>query len=99
MTLGQSSSNVRRDPVLIRALRSAHAMLDHDRKGRPLLSQVPGPRYQRRLARLAFLSPRIQQAIVEGRQPQGLTLEHLVRNPLPIGWEEQERLIARLAAS
>jgi hypothetical protein len=99
VTLGQSRLNARRDPVLIKALRSAHAMLDHDRKGRPLLSEVPGPRYQRRLARLAFLSPRLQQAIIEGRQPLGLTLEHLVRNPLPLRWDEQERLIAQLAVS
>lgn len=97
--LGQSRSTARRDPVLIKALRSAHAMLDHDRKGRPFLTKVPGPRYQRRLARLAFLSPSIQRAIVEGRQPQGLTLEHLVRNPLPLAWDRQEHLIARLAAS
>ena len=97
-TFGQSRSTTRRDPVLIKALRSAHAMLDHDRKGRLFLPEVPGPRYQRRLARLAFLSPRIQEAIIEGRQPMGLTLEHLVRNPLPLAWDEQERFIARLAA-
>jgi DNA invertase Pin-like site-specific DNA recombinase len=98
-TIGQSRSAARRDRVLIKALRSAHAMLDHDRKGRPLLLMVPRPRYQRRLARLAFLSPGIQEAILEGRQPPGLALEHLVRNPLPLAWDEQERFIARMAAS
>jgi DNA invertase Pin-like site-specific DNA recombinase len=96
--LGRCSSS-RRDPVLIRALRTAHAMLDHDRSGRPYLSRVPGPRYQRRLARLAFLSPRIQAAIIEGRQPAALTLEYLVRHKLPIAWHEQERFVARLAGS
>jgi len=96
--LGQTHHLTRRDPVLIKALRSAHAMLDRDRKGRPVLSNVPGPRYQRRLARLAFLSPRIQEAILDGRQPMGLTLEHLVRNQLPLAWDEQERFITRLAA-
>lgn len=97
-TLGHTRSQARRDPVLIKALRSAHAILEHDRKGRPFLPEVPACRYQRRLARLAFLSPHIQAAIIEGRQPIGLTLEDLVRNPLPIDWDEQERFIASLAA-
>lgn len=81
---------VRRDPVLIKALRTAHAMLDHDTYGRPILLRVPGPRYQRRLARLAFLSPRLQAAIIEGRQPAGLTLAKIVRGKLPTCWNEQE---------
>jgi hypothetical protein len=96
--VGHCRGQARRDPVLIKALRSAHAMLDHDHRGRPLLSKVPGPRYERRLARLAFLSPKIQAAIVEGRQPAGLTLELLVRNPMPICWLEQERWLHKLAA-
>jgi hypothetical protein len=69
--VGQCRGQARRDSVLIKALRSAHAMLDHDHRGRPMRSKVPGPRYDRRLARLAFLSPKIQAAIIEGRQPAG----------------------------
>jgi site-specific DNA recombinase len=80
---------VRRDPVLIRALRAAHAMLDHDRHGFPVLSKVPTPRYERRLARLAFLSPALQAAIIEGRQPPTLTLEKIVRGDVPLDWQEQ----------
>jgi len=96
--VGQCRGQARRDPVLIKALRSAHAMLNHDHRGRPLLSKVPGPRYERRLARLALLSPKIQAAIIEGRQPAGLTLELLVRNPMPLCWQEQERWLRKLAA-
>ena len=81
---------VRRDPVLIKALRTAHAMLDCDTCGRPVLRRVPRPRHQRRLARLAFLSPRLQAAIIEGRQPAGLTLAKIVRGKLPTCWKEQE---------
>ena len=81
---------VRRDPVLIKALRTAHAMLDHDTGGRPVLSRVPKARHQRRLARLAFLSPRLQAAIIEGRQPAGLTLAKIVRGKLPTCWNNQE---------
>ena len=46
----------RRDEILIRALRKAHGMLDHDHRGVLLLRSVPEPRYESRLARLAFLS-------------------------------------------
>lgn len=82
---------VRRDPVLIEALRTAHAMLDHDRRGNPVLRDVPGPRYLRRLARLAFLSPKLQAAILAGSQPPTLTLEKIVRGKVPLSWDEQDR--------
>lgn len=91
------SPSVNRDPTLIRALRAAHAMLDHDRRGQPLMRKVPGPRYERRLARLAFLSPALQAAIVAGTQPTNLTLEKIVRGQLPISWQDQESWAARLA--
>ncbi len=41
---------------------------------------------------LAFLSPRIQRAILDGTQPVELTLERLVRQTLPLDWADQERL-------
>ena len=88
---------VRRDPILIAALRTAHAMLQHDAAGRPLLQTVPGPRYERRLARLAFLSPSLQAAIIEGTQPANLTLAKIVRGKLPACWNEQEKWAARRA--
>ena len=88
---------VRRDPFLIAALRAAHAMLEHDGAGRPVLQTVPGPRYERRLARLAFLSPPLQAAIIEGRQPANLTLAKIVRGKLPACWKEQEKWAARRA--
>ena len=87
----------RRDGILIRALRSAHSMVTVGRNGVPIVESVPGPRYQRRLMRLAFLSPAIQRAILDGQQPAGLRLEDLVRNELPIDWNEQEKFIERLA--
>ena len=81
----------RRDAVLIRALRSAHSMVEMSRGGAPVIEAVPGPRYQRRLLRLAFLSSDIQRAILAGRQPAGLRLEDLVRNDVPTDWNEQQR--------
>jgi site-specific DNA recombinase len=47
-------------------------------------------RYIRLLAPLAFLSPRIVEAIAEGRVPPGVTVSSLVNN-LPLAWSEQER--------
>ena len=87
----------RRDPVLIKALRTAHAMIELTRNGAPIIENIPGPRYQRRLLRIAFLSPDIQRAILAGRQPAGLRLEDLVRNEVPADWHEQQRWIERLA--
>ena len=43
------------------------------------------------MARLAFLAPDIQQAIVEGRQPAGLTLKHLLKETVPLAWSEQRQ--------
>lgn len=87
----------RRDPVLIKALRTAHAMVAMSRIGAPLIETVPGPRYQRRLLRLAFLSPTIQRAILAGGQPAGLRLEDLVRGTMPTNWDEQQKWLERLA--
>jgi len=38
------------------------------------------------------LAPDIQQAIVDGRQPAGITLERLTRSTIPLLWLEQRRL-------
>ncbi len=49
-------------------------------------------RHVRFMAPLAFLSPRIVEAIMEGRAPSSLTASGLVR-ALPIGWAEQDRAV------
>ncbi|MDP2739171.1 MAG: hypothetical protein Q8O82_10860 [Pseudorhodobacter sp.] len=43
-----------------------------------------------RTMRLAHLAPDLVEAILDGRQPQGLTLEAL-RDPLPTDWAAQRR--------
>jgi len=80
------------DPVLIRALRSAHAMLDTDASGAPSLSASPATPYRRRLIRLAFLAPDLQRTILEGNQPTGLTLAAVMNTDLPSSWQEQRRV-------
>ncbi len=49
-------------------------------------------RYVRRLAILAYLSPKIVQAIVDGIAPSGLTVSRLT-DGLPHAWAEQEAMI------
>lgn len=48
----------------------------------------------RRLLRLGFLSPRIVEAIAEGRQPPDLTVMGLTRRTeIPMLWSEQEQML------
>ena len=42
------------------------------------------------------LAPDIVRAIVEGRQPVGLTSNYLLHHPLPDDWEKQRVLVATL---
>lgn len=50
-----------------------------------------------RILRLAFLAPTIVEAILDGRQPQGVTVERLKRlPPLPSDWEDQEKMLGNL---
>ncbi|MBC7521536.1 MAG: hypothetical protein H7268_10665 [Sandarakinorhabdus sp.] len=51
------------------------------------------------LLRLATLAPSIVHAIVEGRQPIGLTRQRLAKIAnLPIDWTEQRRMLGFQAA-
>ena len=85
------------DPVLIRSLRNAHRWTKALKSGTPLRrlagSAEYSERYIARIIPLAGLSPGIQAAIVAGSQPVDLTLEKLIRVPLPLDWQEQERML------
>jgi hypothetical protein len=48
------------------------------------------PSYFTRLLRLSYLAPDITQAILDGRQPRGLTADKLLTHSrLPLAWHEQ----------
>ena len=84
------------DRTLLRALSRAHAWVADLRTGK-LLSEIAAATrhsqsYIRTRAQLAFLSPAIQRAIFEGRQPPDLTLERIIRKPVPLDWHKQERM-------
>lgn len=77
------------DPVLIAALRRAHAMLERDSSGRPAIATAPASAYERRLLRLALLDPALQDDILAGRQPRGFRLETFLRSEIPLAWAAQ----------
>ena len=52
------------------------------------------PSYVSRILRLAFLSPKIVQAILDGKQPAWLTMKDLLRQ-LPLEWHEQELILLK----
>jgi hypothetical protein len=50
--------------------------------------------YFTRLVRLSYLAPDITQAILDGRQPSGLTADKLLAHSrLPLAWHEQRNLL------
>lgn len=48
------------------------------------------PSYVSRIMRLAYLSPRVVQAILEGSYPAWLTMKNLLE-PFPMDWKQQEK--------
>ena len=57
------------------------------------------PSYVTRLLRLTYLAPDIVAAIVDGRQPIGLTANRLMANTrLPLEWKDQRELLGFAAA-
>jgi DNA invertase Pin-like site-specific DNA recombinase len=94
--IGGDKAGPRQDPTLIRALRQAHALVDRDRTGLPTLDTAPDTPYRNQLVRLAFLAPDLQQAILAGRQPQGLTLARLLDGRMPFLWQEQREMFGEI---
>ena len=80
------------DPVLITALRKAHAMLRTER-GKPVIDTSPSSPYDRNILRLAFLAPDIQRAILAGRQPLHLNLEKIKKTTIPLAWSKQRKVL------
>jgi hypothetical protein len=86
--------------VLLTAIAKARGWIDDIRLGRIAsfaeiaAREALGERHIRLLAPLAFLSPRIIMAIVDGTAPADLTVTGLAK-ALPFSWAEQERAILR----
>ncbi|WP_269514462.1 recombinase family protein [Brevundimonas subvibrioides] len=96
---GAHQDRRRVDRTLVAGLRRAHAELAkagiHTASRTPLWRDATGVNdpYIRHLVRLAFLAPDIQQAIMDGRQPVGLTLQSLRDVDIPVSWDAQRKAL------
>ncbi len=82
------------DATLLRLLAKAHRWCRELRQGTRLTEiarrESHSESYIRTRAPLAFLSPKIQAAILAGTHPADLSLERIVRSGIPLDWAEQE---------
>ncbi len=83
------------DPVLIRVLAAARSWAKALRSGTSLTNLASraghSEPYLRARLSLAFLSPRLQAAILDGRHRPDLSVARLIRDGIPSDWAEQER--------
>jgi site-specific DNA recombinase len=82
--------------ALIRAIVTAQAWVEEIKAGRSTSDimqahYIPEGMIWKRI-RLAFLSPKILQAIVDGTSDRDLTIKMLTRHDLPLDWSEQQAL-------
>lgn len=88
------------DPVLTSALIRAESWKRRLMAGdEPTLEAIAAKEavtapYAARLIRTAFLAPDLKQAILDGRQPGGLTLQAIMTDDVPLAWAEQRRRYA-----
>jgi hypothetical protein len=98
--LAQQKHGSRCDPALIKAIARGRAWFEelatgHARSLQELAKRDGiSRRYIRRLVGLAFLSPQLVEAILQGRQPVELTATRLTELDLPLDWTEQHKLLA-----
>ena len=98
LVLGNPTKSV--DRTLLRNIANALSWLDRIKAGKTYEEiatedAIPTDRV-RKAIRYAFLAPDIVRAIVEGRQPVGLTSSYLLHHPLPDDWEKQRVLVKTL---
>ena len=80
------------------AARAFHAGLPRSRSAGPrvrlcIRCWIEDP-YNRSLAPLASLAPDVQQAILAGRQPEGMGLPELITAGIPLCWNAQRRMFS-----
>jgi site-specific DNA recombinase len=98
--LAQQNDRSRCDPALIKAIARGRAWFEELATGRVRSLQELAKRdgitrrYIRRLVGLAFLSPQLVEAILQGRQSGELTATRLAELDLPLDWTEQHKLLA-----
>jgi site-specific DNA recombinase len=96
LLVGSTIAADRSDPPLVRLIAKAWALREAlvSSKAPSLTAFAEGQgisqSYATRLVRLAWLSPDIVEAILDGRQPSGVTASALMRETrIPADWQEQ----------
>ena len=94
----------RADPALVKALARTfryQKLLDEGRYA-SISEMAEAEKIERgylgTLLRLTLLAPELVEAILDGRQPEGLGLPRLLA-PLPLAWDEQRTALAESAGS
>lgn len=93
---------IRLDSTIVKAITRAHRWREMLESGRYStlreLAQAEkiNESYLARILRLTLLSPSITEAILSGRQPDGLELARLLM-PFPVEWKKQEELFLQQA--
>ena len=95
-------TRTRADPALVKALARAfryQRLLDEGRYAS--ISEIAAAEkiergYLGSLLRLTLLAPDIVEYILDGRQPQGVSLPRLLE-PFPLAWDEQRGVVADAA--
>jgi site-specific DNA recombinase len=59
-------------------------------------AEAPATQHDRLVSRLAFLSPNLQQRMLDGELPDTLTLKRFLDGSVPLAWADQEAWIAGL---
>jgi hypothetical protein len=90
----------RADPALVKALARAfryQKLLDEKRYA-SISEMAAAERIERgylgTLLRLTLLAPNLIEALLDGRQPEGVTLPRLLE-PFPLNWSEQQHVLNR----
>lgn len=84
--------------VLVEAVARAHRWLELIESGKyATVSKLANaldvhPACVGRMLQLALLAPDIVEAIVQGREPSGLSVNALTKQKIPVGWDEQREL-------
>ena len=87
------------DPALIKAVLRAHSFHTRLKQGTAgkfaelAQGEAMNRTYFTRLLRLAYLAPDITEAILDGRQPPGLSATKLIEYPLPSSWPAQRGML------
>ena len=100
LLIGKAATPETADPSLVRliakawSLRQALVKGDADSLAAAAAREGISAPYASRLIRLAWLAPDIVQAILQGRQPAGLSATRLIEDwRLPLDWQEQRSLL------